>query len=72
MSTVHVNYYVLLSTYISLPGCGYYQTGNEIDRGDLVDPMGPLNSTLSRRLRAFLILPAGLASRNPFEGIRIS
>lgn len=46
MYTVHVNYYLLLSTFISLPGCGDYQTGNEIDRGDLVDPMGPLNSTL--------------------------
>lgn len=66
-------YYLLsVSTFISLPGCGNYQTGNEIDRSDLVDPRGPLNSTISRRLRAFLILPAGLARRNPFERIRIS
>lgn len=74
---VHVNYYTVLFTipiyiYIFAWLCGDYQTGNEIDRSDLVDPRGPLNSTISRRLRAFLILPAGLARRNPFEGIRIS
>lgn len=41
-----------------LPICGIHQTG---ERNRFGSSMGPLDSTISRQLRAFLILPAGLA-----------
>lgn len=55
---LYIRIYIYIFVWL-LAGGDYQIIGNEIDRSDLVDPLGPLNSTISRRLRAFLIFASG-------------